>query len=230
MLENTTWIAPIRTKPQSLYQSTDKQYSAEGEHIPTILRDIFDEKESMTSKRIIKLLDSFGKASGLFDTISISKLQKNKKNSPFEINFSLQGKTLKISNIGYGVSQILPILTEISRRPKDSIFLIQQPEVHLHPRSQAFFAEFLFKQFKEENKSFFIETHSDFVIDRFRLQLRKLKNNGIHKKVHFLFFESNNKGNIVSTIEIDKKGEYGEKQPENFRNFFLKEELNLLGF
>lgn len=230
LLENTTWIGPIRTEPQPLYQPTDKQYSAEGEHIPTILRDIFDKKESMASKRIIKLLESFGKVSGLFDKISISKLQKHKKTSPFDINVSLQKKTLKISNVGYGISQILPILTEIARSPKDSIFLVQQPEIHLHPRSQAFFGEFLFTQFKEENKSFFIETHSDFVIDRFKLQLRKLNNNGIHKKINFLFFESDNKGNTVKTIEIDKNGEYGEKQPENFRNFFLKEELDLLGF
>ncbi|OFY62800.1 MAG: hypothetical protein A3H98_10035 [Bacteroidetes bacterium RIFCSPLOWO2_02_FULL_36_8] len=229
LLGNTIWIDPIRSKPQPLYQPTDKQYSAEGEHIPTILRDIFDDKESPNSKSIIRLLESFGNASGLFDKIYISKLQKQKKNSPFEINFSLHGNTIKISNIGYGVSQILPILTEIARNPKESIFFIQQAEVHLHPRSQAFFGEFIFTQFKEENKSFFIETHSDYVIDRFRLLIRKSKSEEIHKKVNFLFFESN-KDNTVTTISIDKNGDYGEGQPENFRNFFLKEELDILGF
>src|SRR6185295_6318123 len=146
ILKKTIWISPIRTKPQPFYQPTDKQYSPEGEHIPTILRDIFEKKKTITSKRIIQLLERFGKASGLFDKISISKLQQQKKNSLFEINFSLHGNIIKISNVGYGVSQILPILTEIARQPKESIFLIQQPEVHLHPRSQAFFGEFLFTQ------------------------------------------------------------------------------------
>ncbi|MGL4597998.1 MAG: AAA family ATPase [Bacteroidia bacterium] len=228
-LSKTTWIAPIRSKPENIYTPTDKKYSPEGEHIPTILRDLFEEKGSMASKNIIQLLESFGKASGLFDKIHVEKYKKNQKNSPFDIILSLHGNKLKISNVGYGVSQILPVLTEIIRSKKATSFLIQQPEVHLHPRSQAHFGEFIFNQFLLEDKSFLIETHSDFIIDRFRKKIgENKKRKSIHQSTSILFFENKNGVNKIHKIPIEPDGSYSDAQPDSFRDFFLKEQLDLL--
>lgn len=229
LLGRSIWIDPLRSKPQRIYEPQKINYSSEGEHIPTVLRDIFLNKDKKNNKEIIEGIEQFGIASGLFDEIKIDQYRKS-KDSPFSLIFKLKNKSLKISNVGYGVSQIIPILTEVLREKGDSIFLIQQPEVHLHPKSQAFFGEFIFDQFITSGKHFIIETHSDFLIDRFRMKMKANYQKNLNRRSNILFFESNGKNNIVTRIKMDNKGDYSDDQPEKFRAFFLKEELQLLGF
>jgi len=228
ILTSTIWFAPIRTKPKRIYEAEISKYSADGSHTPNIIRDIYDNKDKEHFKRMIDELESFGKATGLFDKILIKNYGK-KGLSAFELNIKLYKRDLKISNVGYGVSQILPILIEIIRRDKESVFLIQQPEVHLHPRSQAQFGELVFNESFAKQKNFFIETHSDFIVDRIRVKLRNNKSS-FSKKVNLLFFENTPKGNIVHNISINKNGDYESNQPQKFREFFLKEKMDLLGF
>ncbi len=224
---NHIWIDPVRSKPKRIYEPQKLKYSAEGEHTPTLLRDILLNNTAKQNKAFITELERFGMASGLFDTIKIDQYRKS-KDSPFSLLFKLKNKELKISNVGYGISQVLPILTEVLYAPKESTFLIQQPEVHLHPRSQAYFGEFVYNQLVTQKKKFVIETHSDYLIDRFRLQVRK-KNGQVYKKTNILFFETDGQKNKVTKIAIDKNGDYGPDQPQKFREFFLKEEMELLG-
>ncbi len=228
ILGKSIWIDPLRSKPQRFYEPSKIKYSGEGNHIPTLLRDIFLNSNTKESRSIIEGLISFGKASGLFDDIKVDQFRKS-NDAPFSLNFKLKNKSLKISNIGYGISQIIPILTEILRQSENCIFLIQQPEVHLHPKSQAFFGDFLFQQFLKGKKHFIIETHSDFIIDRFRSQIKKTSK-VVNSKVNVLFFEFDGRNNIVTKIELDKQGNYSDNQPKAFRDFFLKEELNMIDF
>ena len=95
----------------------------------------------------------------------------------------MRGPNANIVDVGYGVSQILPILvhvlnSETSRRSSlDSremaYFLLQQPEVHLHPRAQAELSSLLAQLGSQGNRSFIIETHSDYMIDRARIEIRQ---------------------------------------------------------
>ena len=52
-------------------------------------------------------------------------------------------------------------------------FLLQQPEVHLHPRAQAELSSLLATLASEGNRAFVVETHSDYMIDRARIEIRK---------------------------------------------------------
>jgi len=215
-------VEAIRAKPQPFYTS-----NSEEERIPNILKDIYTNIKKGYNDKIINQLEGFGKSSGLYDKIII---KKEPDKSYFEIQFNLHGKTLGITNVGYGISQVLPIITDIVYNPENTIYLIQQPEVHLHPKAQAFLGQFFFDQAFEDNKKFIIETHSDFIIDRFRLMVRKSKKKDVHKRVNILFFETTEEGNKVTKIELDKNGDYPDDQPDKFRDFFFKEQLNLLGF
>jgi len=230
ILIDTICMAPIRTIPKRIYEPEVKKYSANGTHIPSVLRNIYMNKENIKYKKIIDGLESFGESSGLFDKISIDPYREDTELSPFELNIELFMKKLKITNVGYGVSQILPILTEILIQGKKSVFLVQQPEIHLHPKAQASFGEFIYNQYIDSKKNFFIETHSDFIVDRLRLKIRKSRVKNIHKRVNVLFFQNTPDGLKVIPIQIEKNGDYSKIQPKAFREFFLKEELDFLGF
>lgn len=223
---NLCWIAPIRAKPKRTYDSYDISISSEGEHAPYLLKKMLSAKKSESKKKAIGLINSFGAESRLFDSIDIKNYGTGYL-SPFEIDVGLEENFFKIHNVGYGVSQVLPIIVDILGRNETDVFAIQQPEVHLHPKAQAAFGEFLYKVTSIYNKYFIIETHSDYLIDRFRLNIYKnKKDNNVDSQV--VFFERNEKGNKIHIIEINENGQYPEEQPESFNDFFIKEELELL--
>jgi predicted ATPase len=138
----------------------------------------------------------------------------------------LDGTPLNLINVGYGVSQSLPVFVEIVSRPKGSWFAIQQPEVHLHPRAQAALGDAIFDMAVTDVKRFLIETHSDFTIDRFRLNYRRKTRK---PSSQILFFERQNKQNTVTPLAISAKGELPVDQPDGYRKFFIKEQMDLLG-
>lgn len=222
----STWIAPIRSKPKRIYENFKLVFSPEGDHTPLLIKSVLGNefKGHISKEKFSKIIEQFGKNSGLFDKIEIESLG-NQKNSPFHLNIFLNNVPLKITNVGYGVGQVLPLLTEILVTVKDRWFTIQQPEVHLHPRAQAALGNFIFDAAINDNKNFLIETHSDFLIDRFRYSIKK-NNQNVESQV--LFFERCEDGNNVYSIEINEDGQYQEDLPDSFRSFFINEELNLL--
>jgi hypothetical protein len=219
---NVTWIAPIRTKPKRIYDGINIGYSPEGEHAPLLLRKSLRSRSG--SQRFAERLRSFGNASGLFETVFAHSFGKGSKD-PFELVIRLKGADLNINNVGYGVSQALPLVVEFLTSEKQRVFAVQQPEVHLHPRAQAALGELVFELVKEKRHSFFIETHSDYLIDRFRLSMRS---DDDPPPTQMLFFNRTAEGNRVHPLAISRKGLYPTEQPEEFRDFFVKEELRLL--
>lgn len=217
------WIAPIRAKPEKIYTSQSSDYSAEGTHIPVILNKILGKTTEKNGSKMLQAINEFGKSSGLFDAIRVKRYGKE-ASSPFQVNVDLGGSELLVSNVGYGVSQVLPIVLESRRRTGASYISIQQPEVHLHPKAQASLGDFIYDSKKLTGNNFVIETHSDYLIDRFRL--RTNKENCLDAQV--LFFSRSESGNKVYSIKINPDGSYPQNQPSQFREFFLNEELELM--
>ena len=222
---NLKWIAPIRAKAKRTYDSYKVKFTPEGEHVPSILREIFTSRSTKEKERIKSIIEKFGKQSNLFDQLEIKELGKN-ESSPFEIIIKYQGIEVKLPNVGYGVSQSLPLITEIVSS-KDTCFSIQQPEVHLHPRAQSAFGHFIFNSVLQDGNKFIIETHSDFTINRFRYHKGKSKmKNKFNSQI--LFFERYSEGNQITIIPIQADGSYPQDLPESYKRFFIDEELKML--
>ncbi|WP_320056250.1 AAA family ATPase [Desulfuromonas thiophila] len=218
-------LAPIRTKPRRTYDGFTQRYSPEGEHTPYIIRANIGKKGGSSFRTA---LDSFGKESGLFSTVGVAQFGKD-SSAPFELIINLSSNTpLRINSVGYGVSQALPVVVELLNRPDKTWFTVQQPEVHLHPRAQAALGDVFYQVASTQGKVLFVETHSDYLIDRFRLNY---KNNKVDDNFcQILFFERGENGNKISQIKIQPDGEYPENQPKGFRSFFLEEQRKMLGF
>ncbi|MBF0538326.1 MAG: AAA family ATPase [Nitrospirae bacterium] len=227
-MENVVWIAPMRSKPKRTYDQYIDEFSSEGDHTPFLIRKKLKDKNTEQSQKFINSIKKYGEESGLFKDIEINNLG-NHPASPFELKIVTEDKSLNICNVGYGVSQSLPILTELFKDEENDWYAIQQPEVHLHPRAQAALGDVFFNLALKEKKRFFIETHSDFIVDRFRLNVNKAnkdKDSGVESQV--LFFEQRDGLNIVYPIEILPNGKYQDGMPESFYSFFIKEDLSIL--
>ena len=166
--------APVRSKPRRTYDPARPVRDPEGEHVPMYLSTVFfEDKKSWGALK--DALDDFGREAGLFDEISVRPLGK-RGSEPFQMRVRKYGRRTKgpmrnLIDVGYGVSQVLPILTELFRDSRTSMFLLQQPEVHLHPSAQAALGS-LFCRLVGRRRQLVVETHSDHLLDRVRMDVR----------------------------------------------------------
>jgi len=218
-------LAPIRTSPRRTYDPVNSKSKPEGPHVPMLLSLLSrcTAKNQWTELR--GELGEIGSKPGLFEGIEV--IRKGKKGSdPLQIGVKSGGPRFNLIGVGYGASQALPSLADILQRPAaNETFLLQQPEVHLHPRAQAELGSF-FAQQAGEKRRFVIETHSDHLVDRVRMEVRR----GTLRPddVSLLYFERRKHGATIHNLDLDKGGSIT-NAPDGFREFFLDEANDLLG-
>lgn len=218
---------PIRSKPMRTLDPIKDVENNEGNEIAVTLVNLYRSKH----KNWIQLkfnLDKFGEISGLFKEINVNELGKS-KSDPFELQVKIgNGPFVNLIDVGYGINQILPILVRaFSTDSHYSTFLLQQPELHLHPKGQAALATLLVAVYQKLGHSFIIETHSENLINRTRIEIRKGKIDS--NDVSLVYFEPQGDKVKIHNIEFNQIGEML-GVPESYREFFSKESFRLLGF
>ena len=216
-------LAPVRTKPRRTYDELSREFRPEGDHIPAVLARMWDDEVATQKKAFHDSLLAFGKESGLFNGFEVKRLGK-KSSSPFQIMVKTGGPSRNLQDVGYGVSQVLPVFGDSILTPKGSRLLLQQPEVHLHPRAQAALGTFFSRLAASKHKEFVIETHSDYLLDRVRLEIAR--GTIPPESVQILFFEKKKIETTVHRLSLDEQGNFI-KVPSSYRNFFLAERNNM---
>jgi len=217
-------FAPIRSKPARTYNSLKESVSSEGSEMPMILMNLSASKER-DWEDLKKQLEDFGKSSGLFSEISVRKLGSS-MSDPFQLQITVRGSKANLMDVGYGISQVLPILVRIFIS-KSAKFLLQQPEVHLHPRAQAELASLLIDISRKQEKSFIIETHSDYMLKRARIEI--MQKNIKPEDVSLIYLEPVGDKVEVHNIGFDDQANML-NVPESYGDFFLQERNRFLGF
>ncbi|MCY4523395.1 MAG: AAA family ATPase [Halobacteriovoraceae bacterium] len=218
-------FAPIRSKRERTYNPFREMIDPEGNEMPVFLKNISDNNPKLW-KTIKKELLEFGNSSGLFSDITVKRYEKT-TSGPFQLKFKInKGPEVNMVDVGYGVSQILPILVRIFSTSINTTFLLQQPEVHLHPRVQAEISSLFIESFKRQEHKFIIETHSEYMIDRIRIKIMEKQ---ISPDDVSLIFLSPEKGDVkVHNIRFDEQGNMLDV-PDSYKNFFINEQNKLMG-
>ena len=218
-------FAPIRSKPQRTYDPLKETISPEGSDIPMVLMNMFRTNEEEWEKLKERLIE-FGKSSGLFTDIHVRRLGKS-VGDPFQLQIKVKGPKVNMIDVGYGVNQLLPILVRIFEAYEETTFLMQQPEVHLHPRGQAELSSLFTALVKQRRHNFIIETHSDHMVDRARIEIMKKRISP--EDVSLIYLEPVGNSVKVHNIAFDEQANLI-GAPGSYREFFLKESDKLLGF
>ena len=216
--------APVRSRPRRTYDPARPYRDPEGENIPSYLANM--SRQNVSEWITLKTnLEEFGRDSGLFDEIHIDSLG-NTTGSPFQVQIrkrlrNTQGNRRNLIDVGYGVSQALPVITELLNPEPPPLFLLQQPEVHLHPSAQASLGG-LFCSVASRDRQLVVETHSDFILDRILLDIRDKKTNLTADDVSILYFEPNDLDVTIHSLQIDDRATIIDP-PDSYRRFFMDE-------
>ncbi len=221
------WIhsfAPIRSKPQRTYNPFREDMYSDGGDAPMIMMELVRVRKDLWES-LRGSLKEFGKSSGLFTDVDIRKLGTS-SGDPFQLQIKVKGPEVNIIDVGYGVNQILPILVHILTDRNRTVFLMQQPEVHLHPKAQAEFSSLMVSLLEQNENEFVIETHSDAMVNRARIEIM---NGAIAPQdVSLIYLEPVGNKVRVHNIQFDEQANLL-GAPQGYRDFFINESDKLLG-
>lgn len=190
-------------------------------HAPPRLRSYKEAPTHLSDSSERALIAQVGTALGLWDDITLTD---SSSRDATEVSVTTASGTHNLIDVGYGVHSILPLVHAIAVTDTPSIFLLQQPEVHVHPVAQAKLAQYM----AEGPHDYIIETHSDHIVDRFRLcVLQKVLR---PEDLVILYFENNEDSaeSEIYNILVDSQGNVMDP-PDTYREFFLTETERLLG-
>lgn len=138
----------------------------------------------------------------IFGSANISIGQKA-NNSPIILMMSSddKGPLFTPTNVGYGYSYILTMLTALLMMKENDILIIENPEAHLHPGAQAEVMRLLTEETVKRRLQVFIETHSDHIVNGALIGVRQ-REDFSNEDLAILFFDNNH----VTNLEITPRG------------------------
>jgi hypothetical protein len=149
----------------------------------------------------------------LIDDFSLQPVAPNRKEYEVRVRRSPDAAEVRLMDVGFGVSQILPVLVLCYYAPPGSTLILEQPEIHLHPAVQAGLADVFIDVITERDIQIILESHSEHLLRRLqrRIAEKKLKPDDAA-----LYFTTNtNDKSRLEELDIDPYGNI-RNWPENF--------------
>ena len=198
------YVSPLRAHPKRYYMldkanTTVSLNTLDGDEITEVL------KENATIKRSVNAwFEKFG-----------LKIDVNPfKEVVHNLKVTQNGLALDITDVGFGISQVLPIIIQGFLSSTDSLTIVEQPEIHLHPKMQADLGDLFIDIVKKRSKKIIIETHSEYLLRRIRRRIAEGRISA--KDVSICLFHpcTNEHAAYVEVLPIGNKGCF--QWPEEF--------------
>ena len=216
---NIIYLPGLRGNPERIYRLTSSGplYPGTFEHYAS---SVIHEWQETKSKQLNKITDSLH-ILGLTTQVStqqIGNIGVEVQVSRLPHDSSRETDTVNIADVGFGVSQVLPVVVAlIAAKPRQLVYL-EQPELHLHPNAQVKLAQVLADAAKRGVRVV-AETHSSLLLLGIQTLVAEGKLSPDLVKLHWF---SRNKEGIteVDSVDLDEAGTYGE-WPVDFNDVSL---------
>ena len=141
---------------------------------------------------------------GLIESFSIEEVAPGLNRWIAKVCIQKGGPSVPLTDVGTGVSQVLPVITLLQYVPEGSTVLLEQPEIHLHPLAQAGLADVIIQAAKHRRVQVILESHSEHLL--LRLQ-RRIAEEAIGSESVKLYFADAHAGfSTLVPLEVDEVG------------------------
>lgn len=225
-LRAINYLGPLRENPSRLYRWSGEEVGNvgwRGEHSIEALLAGRARKFNFTAKQKTKplqtLVATWLRTIGVIDKFSVAQIGEGR--DEYEVRVTTPGskREVLLTDVGFGVSQVLPVIVEAFYSAPGSTVVMEQPEIHLHPAVQADLADLFIDAIsaREERSprdtQFIIESHSEHLLRRLLRRIAEGKVDPDNVRCYVV-----NPGVGGSTIEALDVDEYGTVRnwPEHF--------------
>ena len=214
LLDDLYYLGPLRAYPNRIYARSGAQPSDMGPAGESVVDAILSSRERSERIRrdwrkrsltIDKYVAEWLKRLGLIHDFRVEALTEGRRLFEVKVRKSPNSPEVLLTDIGFGVSQILPVLVLCFYVQLGARVILEQPEIHLHPSVQAGLADVFIDAWKQRNVQILFESHSEHLL--LRLQ-RRIAEGKIKKDDVGLFFCSTDDNGVscLSQLEIDQYG------------------------
>ena len=212
---SVSYLGPLREEPSRryIYDNPGNDIGTKGENSAFLYHKFRDEQ--VTYRTLETLYDEHPIVGTLettvrewLDEIGILDFDVVKTSDDEVFRFYLNSsefneEKVNIADVGFGVSQVVPIVIAGLLDHSETLIL-EQPEIHLHPKMQMKLADFILSM-ALSGKKFIIETHSEHIINRFVRRIVEDENGNINSLVGINFVKNTEKGSKIEKVKITEK-------------------------
>lgn len=219
------YLGPLRNPPRPVYQleivPSNTDVGFRGEHTAAILdlnrtrrvsyivppsENLKDDYFSSAMRKTASLHDAVVDWLSYLGVASdVNTTDEGIYGNRLKVKTRVGGQAHDLTNVGVGVSQVLPIVVMALLAPKSALLIFEQPELHLHPKVQARLADF-FIALAVDGKQTLSETHSEYIVDRLRLRVALSDNDDLRNAIRIMFSSKDDYSTSLKNIEITEYG------------------------
>ncbi len=214
------YLGPLRSAPQRLYKLSNENDDSAGitgiqgglsadalyhsEEVRDAVNDWFERFEIPYELSVINLGEAF--LAGEHITVALTDKRTDTQ--------------VTLTDVGYGINQLLPVIIEGVASQEGSILCVEQPEIHLHPRLQANIADLMIDTIADEwgkRKQWIVETHSELLITRLQRRIREGKIKS--EDISVLYVDPDDEhceGSAIIKLRLDENGDFIDHWPHGF--------------
>lgn len=228
MLAALFYLGPLRSHPERIYAwsgETPQDVGMRGEYaVAALLAAEADERKLNRGRRqrqspFASFVAAWMKEMGVIHSFTVKAVAEGRKEYEVLIKTHADAPEVKLTDVGFGISQVLPALVEAFYAPRNSTVWMEQPEIHLHPQVQAHLADALisavqaYEEGQPRNVQLIVESHSEHFLTR--LQRRVAEGVISPSDVAIYFCKRSGKSAELEPLRLDLYGNI-ENWPDNF--------------
>ena len=196
------YLGPLREHPRH-------RYTWEGDHPKGIGQDGKKAIPALLSGRVRHLpideqILNWLQRLELIDSYDLRPISDTNQDYEFLVKQYKGGPEVRLTDVGFGVSQVLPVLILCYYAPEGSILILEQPEAHLHPKVQTELADVLIDVVKNRNLQIILESHSEYLLSR--LQRRIAEKEIAAADTALYFCEIKDGTSEIEQLNVDEYG------------------------
>lgn len=231
LFRSLAYLGPLRTKADRLYSWTGiepESVGYAGENTVAAILAARNRKislgrrlktRSLKARPFEEIIALKLKEMGLIDDFKVNPISEQRQEYEVKVRTRGSADWVDLPDVGFGVSQVLPVLVQCFYAPPGSIILMEQPEIHLHPSAQSALADVMIDVINarengaDRNIQLIIETHSEHFLRR--LQRRIAEDKVSKERVAAYFADITKAPATLDPLQIDEYGQI-RNWPENF--------------
>ncbi len=222
LMRGVYYLGPLREYPHRSYLWAGEQPQDVGRRgeqaVPALLATrswgkIFSFGKGKPKQTVEERIAHWLQELGLIHSFSLQPIAENRKDYEVRVRRTLEAPEVLITDVGFGVSQILPVLVLCYYAPKGSTIILEQPEIHLHPSVQAGLADVFIDAIQKRGVQIIVESHSEHLLRRLQRRIAEEEIPSEQAALYFTKFE--NGESRLEPLHLDLFGNIT-NWPENF--------------
>jgi predicted ATPase len=214
MVDNIFYLGPLREYPKRQYQWSGTSpigVGFKGERTVDAILSATSKGEIRNLggrthyKPFQEIIAHWLKELGLISSFEIKEVAKGSSLYQAVVKTTKGSAEVFLTDVGIGVSQVIPALVLLYYVPEGSTILMEQPEIHLHPSVQSGLADVIMQVAKHRNLQVIVESHSEHLLRRFQRRVAEEAFQAEDMKLYFC--NTHNGASRLDDLEIDGFGQ-----------------------